>query len=295
MEVNEAVTTVDAATDGQQSTGAEFDADALVAAALNGQPLGDLGAGESGSETPTEGSEGQGDGDGVEIDGERYDMPTLKELLATAKDAKEVKAESTRRFQEAARIKEEATPFMQLKEAWESGPEAQAKILEFFQAEAAKNGAEVPVDNAPEVAWDDLSPEGQMLYRQNVLLRRELSALKGQVVPTLEDVKGFVGSTRAEQEAMAQAKAIKDQYGIDLTPAQLSEMREALSDPVKAIGYLRSMAPASAKTEAAPAKVAKAVEMPTPSGKVFDPGDKSADDIIALMLQGFQPIAKATA
>lgn len=227
-----------------------------------------------------------------EIGGETYDLPTLEEMLATAKDAKEVKAESTRRFQEAAKIKEEVEPYRQLKEAWANGgPEERAVIAKFFQAELGKDGPAIP-DDVSAVGWDDMSDEGKYLYKQNAELRRQIAALQGQVLPALEDVKGFVGATKAEREAMSQAKAIKDTYGIDMTPEQIAEMKESLADPVKAIGYLQKLKGTAETPKEAP-KAAKAVEMPAPKGNVFDPTGRTADDIIALILQGFQPMDKA--
>lgn len=229
-----------------------------------------------------------------EIDGETYDVPTLREMLATAKDAREVKAEATRKFQEAAEIRKETEPYRQLKEAWANGgPEERAVIAKFFQTELGKDGPEIPEGVNP-VGWDDMSDEGKYLYKQNAELRRQIAALQGMVLPALEDVKGYVGQSKAEREAMSQAKAIKDTYGIDMTPEQIAEMKESLSDPIKAIGYLQKLkGPTEPAKEVEKPKASKAIEAPNATSKVFDPTGRTADDIIALMIQGFQPMQKA--
>lgn len=233
----------------------------------------------------------------IEVEGQAYELPTLKELLEAGKNVTEKNAAAERKFQETGELrrqleseKAEIADLKNLHEAWKSGDAtAKKQILEFLQEEIPTDAGTIEVGTP---AWEDMTKEEQFLYKQNLALKQDIAQLKRMIVPTLEDVKGFVGNTRAEREAQAQVAQIKAEHGIDMTTEQLAEMKENLSNPIKAIAYMRELASKGVAkgTETAQAKP-KVPEMPVPAGNQFDPTGLTADEIIQNMFQhGRTPI-----
>lgn len=262
----------------------EFDADAHVADALSGSE-------EAPAELETT-EEISDDSSGIEIGGEKYELPALEELITLGKDAKEIKAESTRKFQEASEMRKRAEWADQLEAAWNAGPEGRAQLIANLQKLDREQGGGLVVPNqAEEVSFEDMSPEGRFLYQQVVRLQAENAALRNEVTPTLREVSGFVGQTKADRQNEAWAKEITATYGDEMTAAQVAEMIASggITDPVKAYGFMKpKIAQVYAKGHEQGAKPKP--ETPEKSrSKVFDDSNMPADDIVFGIMRGGIP------
>lgn len=268
MEVTEAAET---ATDDQATEGQNLDSDALFQEAL--------GQVEEPDDTPDEITPQE-----LEIGGRKYSLPELEELTKLGQDAKEVKAEATRKFQEAAQLRDSVEDFRKLKEAWDSGDIGTRRtIVEGLRQQLGEPDAPAG-DNTPD--WDEMTPNEQALYRMNLDLKREMQRLSASVTPVLDETKGFLAQTKAEKEAAADAVRLKAQ-GYEITPQQIVQMRSKGVDPIAAAEFGLLAKPASQPTKPPPPGP------PAKRDRVYDSRTLSADEIAYLASQGWTDAADA--
>lgn len=292
MDANEVdQTTDDGATEGTTSTSEEIDYDALVA-----QRLGDS---EEEEDTDDEATDGEAEGDDgdsedrfIEIDGEKYPLPDLKEYIDAGKNAKEREAAATRKFQEAAQMRKTADDWIRLSEAWQSGDPAARKIIVDFLT--AQMSAEAPSSEPPSVdpvSWDDMTETERYLYSQNMELKRSLRSFQDTALPALNELKGYVSQTQEERRSALELQVLKQKHGIDLTPEQLRQWKESgISDPDKAMSLLKPLLTgAFSKGHEAGAKP-KPLTPDATKSKTFDPSDLTADEMVPLLMRGLRPV-----
>lgn len=228
------------------------------------------------------------DSGGIEIAGIKYAVGEIEELIAAGKDAKEIKAESTRRFQEAADMRKDLGDYLKLKEAWEGGDGAVRRQI--VQELSKMVGDDQDVPQVADVPWDDMTDTEKFLYRNNLELKKEIGRLRGELSPTLREVSDFVGQTKAEKQAIADAAAIKQKFGVDVSPETVSKMRaNGISDPAAAFEFFKPMIEGSFAKGHEQGSKPKPVAPTDDRKRTFDPTDVTADEAMALYMKGYRP------
>lgn len=292
MDANEVdQTTDDGATEGTTSTSEEIDYDALVA-----QRLGDS---EEEEDTDDEATDGEAEGDDgdsedrfIEIDGEKYPLPDLKEYIDAGKNAKEREAAATRKFQEAADMRKSVENWVQLAEAWKSGdPDVRKTIVTFLSAQVPSDAETTLSINAPPTDWEDMTETERFLYTQNMELKKAMQQFQSATIPALDEIKGYVSQTKEERQLALEVQVLKQKHGLDLTPEQVKEWKEhGIADPDKAMSLLKPLLTgAFSKGHEAGAKP-KPLTPDATKSKTFDPSDLTADEMVPLLMRGLRPV-----
>jgi hypothetical protein len=137
--------------------------------------------------------------------------------------------------------------------------------------------------------WEDMSDEAKAVVS---VLMPQMQAMQNQIQAmskTLPEVSAFVKGSQAERQATTAAGAIKSEFGVDVTPQELSDAVKAtkISDPHAAwVFQNRTRIQAQAATQAAQAAGEKPATPPAAQGRVFDPQGMSAEQIFANLQAG---------
>lgn len=239
----------------------------------------------------------------IKVGDAEYTAQELADAIATSSQAKELERGSREKFDEAAAMRKdveakeaELADMRTIWDAWQNGgPNERAKIVEALGMEAGVT-VSAPVEDVNEA---DMTKEELFLYRKYQASEAQVQQMAGilrEIAPTLESLKTFTESQKADAQTQADIKAVKDKYGVDLAPAQVKDMRKAASEgPVALMEFFHPFIQAGIKTGADKVRGQGKDEIPSGStANTFDSEDPALrndpDEMLRLLQKGYTDI-----
>lgn len=227
-------------------------------------------------ETDNEPEVEEEDGSRLNVLGEEYTADELRELLEAGRNAKSFIASATQKAQEAAELRRQAEEDSQYAELGKALLEAYQKSgLEGAQSVVQAIATAVPREESLDTS--EFTENELTLYRiiqQQQAQIAQMSNLYSQFAPKVQDLESFYATAKRREEASDIARAIREAHGVDVPPEEIFRMQESgISDPVKALGYIKTL------TKNSPTA-------PADRHNLVDESDMTADDLFLSRWRG---------